>query len=82
MDESAPGTDHSREVAAIGSEILVAGFGLAGVHVHVAEDAATVRAAWSDVAPSVGLVVLSAAAADVLSADRLLPGAPLSVVLP
>lgn len=82
MDERAPGTGHAREVAAIGSEILVAGFGLAGVHVHVAEDEAAVRAAWSTVAASVGLVVLSGAAAQVLELERRLPGAPLSVVLP
>lgn len=82
MDELAPGTGHAQEVAAIGSELLVAGFGLAGVHVHVADDEAAVRAAWSAVAPSAGLVVLTAAAAQVLELDRLLPDAPLSVVLP
>jgi vacuolar-type H+-ATPase subunit F/Vma7 len=82
VDELGPGAGHATEIAAIGSELLVAGFGLAGVHVHVADDEAAVRAAWSAVAPSAGLVVLSAAAAQVLAVDRLLPDAPLSVVLP
>lgn len=71
------------EVAAIGVEAVVCGFALAGVHVYPADDAGEVRAAWVQLPPNVGLVVLSSAAAEALGDDdRQAPGAPLTVVLP
>lgn len=45
--------------AAIGEEVRVAGYGLAGVEVHPAEDAAEVTAAWDALADDVACVILT-----------------------
>jgi vacuolar-type H+-ATPase subunit F/Vma7 len=47
-------------IAAIGSETELAGYALAGVEIVVADDAEGVRAAWSELAGDVGLVLLTA----------------------
>ncbi len=77
MSQSQPG------VAAIGAEVRVAGFALAGVAVRPAEDDATVRAAWAALPEDVVAVILTPAAAAAL-ADTLVgrPGPPFPVVLP
>jgi vacuolar-type H+-ATPase subunit F/Vma7 len=69
-------------VAAIGTADLVAGFGLTGVQVLAADDAAAVLTAWRGLPPDVAVVVLTGAAADALGPERTAPGAPLTVVLP
>ena len=69
-----PGT-----VAAIGEEVLVAGFGLAGVRVLPAERPEAVRAAWRDLPGDVALVILTPAAAAALGEP---PLEPLVAVLP
>jgi vacuolar-type H+-ATPase subunit F/Vma7 len=56
-------------VAAIGEEVLVRGFGLAGVLVCPAGDPESVRAAWRGLPDGVALVILTRAAAAAL-ADR------------
>jgi vacuolar-type H+-ATPase subunit F/Vma7 len=67
-------------VAAIGEDVLMRGFGLAGARVLPAEEPAAVRAAWQDLPGDVALVILTRAAATVLAGqDR---GELLVVVLP
>jgi vacuolar-type H+-ATPase subunit F/Vma7 len=56
-------------VAAIGEPEAVAGFALAGVQVHPAEQREVVRAAWASLPASTVLVVLSAAAAEALAGE-------------
>jgi vacuolar-type H+-ATPase subunit F/Vma7 len=48
--------------AAIGEEVRVAGYALAGVEVHAAGDADAVRAAWERLSADVACVILSPAA--------------------
>jgi vacuolar-type H+-ATPase subunit F/Vma7 len=57
-------------VAAIGEDVRVAGYGLAGVEVHAAADAAAVHAAWDALADDVACLVLTPAACAALR-DRL-----------
>lgn len=70
------------EVAAIGAELEVAGFALAGARVYPADADEKVRAAWRDLPDTVAVVILTAAAADALGADREAARAPLTVVMP
>lgn len=48
--------------AAIGEHVRVAGYALAGVQVHAAEDAAGARAAWERLPEGVACVILTRAA--------------------
>jgi vacuolar-type H+-ATPase subunit F/Vma7 len=57
-------------VAAIGSDHVLEGFTLTGVRVVTAEGEAAIKAAWAGLEDSVGLVILSVEAAEVL-ADQL-----------
>ncbi len=68
-------------VAAIGAEVAVQGFGLAGALVLVADDPDEVRAAWRSMPPDVTVVILTRQALAALSEQ---PAAtlPLAVVLP
>jgi vacuolar-type H+-ATPase subunit F/Vma7 len=45
--------------AAIGEQVRVAGYALAGVEVHIAQDADTARAAWEGLAPDVACLLLT-----------------------
>jgi len=56
-------------VIALGATHALHGFALAGVTVVVATTEEEVRRAWRDLAPGVGLVIMSAAAAGVLSGE-------------
>ena len=56
-------------VAAIGDDAGLEGFALAGVQVLGAAGAAEITAAWDSLDESVGLVILSAQAAEVLASD-------------
>jgi vacuolar-type H+-ATPase subunit F/Vma7 len=71
-------------VVAIGARDRVAGFGLAGAQVVVAEESADVHRAWAALEPDVGVVLLTESARDALGpiveAD-VGPGTPLLVVL-
>ncbi len=58
------------KIAAIGEELRVAGFALAGVEVFPVEDAGEAMAAWEAIGPEVGLLLLAPGAAAAL-ADRL-----------
>jgi vacuolar-type H+-ATPase subunit F/Vma7 len=68
-------------VAAIGTETLVAGYGLAGALVLPAEDDDDVRAAWASLGEDVEVVVLTGAASRVLGEVAASTGVPLTVVL-
>lgn len=71
-------------VAAIGARTSVYGLALAGVDVLVAEDPDSVRRAWRTLPRTVGLVILTTEAADVLgdAATAPVPARPLTVVMP
>jgi len=74
--------DPPREVVAIGTEALIAGFALVGVRLAPAVSAAEVRVAWQRARATAGVVVLTPAAAEVLAQDRTGLHAPLTVVMP
>jgi vacuolar-type H+-ATPase subunit F/Vma7 len=76
-----PGTP-PREVVAIGSEPVIAGFALVGVRLAPAVSAAEVRAAWQRARATAGVVILTPAAAEVLAQDRTGLHTPLTVVMP
>ncbi|MFD4973314.1 V-type ATP synthase subunit F [Streptomyces sp. NPDC058424] len=71
-------------VAAIGARTNVCGLALAGVDVLVAEEPDAVREAWRTLPNTVGLVILTPEAAEVLgdAATAPQPARPLTVVLP
>ncbi|MFF0853051.1 hypothetical protein ACFYVM_18640 [Streptomyces sp. NPDC003280] len=71
-------------MAAIGARTRVCGLALAGVDVLVAEDPEAVRVAWRALPGTVGLVILTAEAAEVLGDAATAPGPdrPLTVVMP
>ncbi|GEK01190.1 V-type ATP synthase subunit F [Streptomyces sp. NPDC014684] len=71
-------------MAAIGARTRVCGLALAGVDVLVAEDPEAVRVAWRALPGTVGLVILTAEAAEVLgdAATAPDPDRPLTVVMP
>ncbi|MFF9373187.1 V-type ATP synthase subunit F [Streptomyces griseoluteus] len=71
-------------VAAIGTRTRVSGLALAGVDVLVAEDADAVRQAWRTLPRTVGLVILTAEAAEALrgATTAPAPSRPLTVVMP
>ena len=68
-------------VAAIGAELEVQGFSLAGALVRPAHTDAEVLAAWQSLPAEVSVVVLTAAAARAVPARRA-ADRPLTVVLP
>lgn len=53
-------------IVAIGGEIELAGYALAGVEIVVADDAESVQRAWNELGGDVGLVLLTAQARRVL----------------
>lgn len=53
-------------VAILGEEVRIQGYGLAGLLLVGADDPAAVRAAWAALAPDVGAVILTLAAAAAL----------------
>ncbi|HSD79550.1 MAG TPA: hypothetical protein VLB47_02775 [Solirubrobacteraceae bacterium] len=55
--------------AAIGEEVRVAGYALAGVDVRAAEDAAAARAAWDALGDDVACVILTPAAHAALAGE-------------
>ncbi|MFB6959840.1 V-type ATP synthase subunit F [Streptomyces sp. NPDC056309] len=71
-------------MAAIGARTNVCGLALAGVDVLVAEEPDAVREAWRTLPDTVGLVILTPEAAEVLgdAATAPLPARPLTVVMP
>ncbi|WP_225830244.1 V-type ATP synthase subunit F [Streptomyces sp. NK08204] len=71
-------------VAAIGARTGVCGLALAGVDVFVAQDPDAVRRAWAALPRTVGLVILTAEAAETLGslATAPDPSRPLTVVMP
>ncbi|GED83146.1 V-type ATP synthase subunit F [Streptomyces sp. 6-11-2] len=71
-------------VAAIGARTDVCGLALAGVDVLVAEEPDAVREAWRTLPDTVGLVILTPEAAEVLgdAATAPQPARPLTVVMP
>lgn len=71
------------QLAAIGAEPLIRGFALAGVRLLAAADSDEVRAAWRDLPAGVDVVILTAAAAQLLGdATGPAAGRPLVAVLP
>ncbi|KUO15990.1 V-type ATP synthase subunit F [Streptomyces dysideae] len=69
-------------VAAIGEQVRVAGFALAGVVVLAAEGPDAVREAWRNLPDDVELVILTPAAADALGPASSEAATPLSAVMP
>ncbi|MGW3247970.1 hypothetical protein [Streptomyces sp. NPDC001070] len=69
-------------VTAVGEQPRVAGLALAGVTVLVAEGTQAVREAWQALPADVDLVIVSAAAAEVLGPEQLSQGRPLTAVMP
>jgi vacuolar-type H+-ATPase subunit F/Vma7 len=73
-------------VAAIGAQLEIGGFGLAGARVYPADGAEQVRAAWRDLPDDVAVVILTRPAAEALAealaAAPAAPGAPLTIVMP
>jgi vacuolar-type H+-ATPase subunit F/Vma7 len=69
-------------IVAIGEEARIIGFGLAGVVVCPAADAAAVRAAWRELQADDALVLLTAAAAEALGEEVVLTSPPLTAVMP
>jgi vacuolar-type H+-ATPase subunit F/Vma7 len=74
--------DAGSTVAAIGSPVDVAGFGLAGAVVLPAEDDDEARRAWQSLSDDIAVVILTEAAARAIGADRTGHAAPLTVVIP
>ena len=70
------------EVAVIGPSAQIAGFALAGARIYPACGPEQARAAWSQLPPSVGVVLLCGPAADAIGAAAAERGAPLTVRLP
>ena len=70
------------DVAAVGALPQVAGFALAGARVYPADTAEQARAAWQAMPDTVGVVILTDAAAEAIGADRMATQAPLTIVLP
>ena len=69
-------------IVAIGEEARIMGFDLAGVVICPAADAGAVRAAWRDLRTDDALVILTAAAAEVLGDEVLRTRLPLTAVMP
>ncbi|MFC0597874.1 V-type ATP synthase subunit F [Streptomyces palmae] len=69
-------------MAAIGEQVRVCGFALAGVSVFAAEDAPAVREAWRRLPADTGLVILTASAAAALDPAALEGTRPLTAVMP
>lgn len=69
-------------IAAIGERLRVVGLKAAGVLVLPAEHAEAVRAAWDRLPTDVGLVIVTAAAAEVLGPELLDGEGPLTAVMP
>jgi vacuolar-type H+-ATPase subunit F/Vma7 len=69
-------------VVVIGSQADTAGFTLAGARPYPAESAEQVWAAWQAVTDGDAVVIMSAAAAELLGEARTARPAPLTVVLP
>jgi len=69
-------------VTAIGEQVRVQGWALAGVGVCVAEDADAARRAWHSLDEEVAVVILTAAAAAWLDEEATGCQWPLTVVMP
>jgi vacuolar-type H+-ATPase subunit F/Vma7 len=69
-------------VAVLGERALIQGYALAGGLPFVAETPEQAREQWGRLPPTVRVVVLTPAAAAVLSVARDAPGAPMTVVMP
>ncbi|MGI5240136.1 V-type ATP synthase subunit F [Dactylosporangium sp. CA-139066] len=73
--------DATAHVAAIGEARLVRGYGLAGITVVTAEDERAAQAAWRELDPRVGIVIITPSAARAVAAAGG-PGGRLLAVLP
>ncbi|WP_350275737.1 hypothetical protein [Kribbella sp. HUAS MG21] len=70
------------QVAVLGEPIRIVGYGLAGARLLTATTADEVRRRWSELPADVGVVLLTAAAAEALGPRRVGRAAVLTVVLP
>lgn len=70
------------EIAAVGSEVLLRGFALAGVRICPADTPEQVRAVWAHLPDSVGLVILTPDAGAALVRDGARRPGRLTVVIP
>lgn len=75
-----PRTAHT--VVALGEQCLVEGYALAGALLFAAETEDDVRSAWGSLPQTVGVVILTPWAAQVLGAATAEPNTPMTVVLP
>jgi hypothetical protein len=78
-------TGPTGRVAALGEQLRIQGFGLAGALAVAADTPEAADAAWRDLPADVTLVILTPAAARAVAAQRPLHGSPpgrLTVVMP
>ncbi|TDW30137.1 hypothetical protein [Cryobacterium psychrophilum] len=68
-------------VAALGENVLLEGFGLAGASVYVAETEEDVRRSWAQLIGHAGVVILTPRAARAIGPAVGDPHSPLTVVL-
>jgi vacuolar-type H+-ATPase subunit F/Vma7 len=71
-----------QRIAALGEEVRVQGYALAGAVVIAADGPEAVRSAWRTLPEDIAVVVLTPAAAAALGTDEGMPDWPLWVVLP
>ena len=69
-------------IVAIGEAQRVASLAFAGVHVHVAEDAEAIGAAWRALGDDVGVLILTPFSHAALRSELDGAARPLSVVMP
>lgn len=70
------------QVAVLGEPIRAAGYGLAGAKLLTATTADEVRRRWAELPADVGVVLLTAAAAEALGPECLEAASVLTVVMP
>jgi vacuolar-type H+-ATPase subunit F/Vma7 len=69
-------------VAAVGEEVRVRGFGLAGALVFPAETPEQARASWNELPQDVHVVILTPAAAVAVGSEAFRSDPPFAVVMP
>ena len=70
------------QVVVLGDPIRTVGYGLAGAELLMATTADEVRRRWAELPADVGVVLLTAAAAEALGPERLGAATALTVVMP
>jgi vacuolar-type H+-ATPase subunit F/Vma7 len=69
-------------IAVIGAQAAIAGYGLAGALVRVADDPVQVVTAWKELPADVEIVIVTAVAAEALGDLMAPPSRPMVAVMP